>query len=143
LGDDGNLKKVGNTYVPKPSTVNSGKTMVRETESNIYPASRREDTMESEECESGNEPIDARDNQADEVECPACRGTGRIVQLVSETRCEACGGAGKIERQAAEPLIINVCQGTWMTTNTYDAANTLVRRVETFAPDPEPGLGGE
>jgi RecJ-like exonuclease len=133
---------VRNTYVPKPSTVSSGKTRAREIESDIHPASRREDTMESKECVSDKEPVDSRDNQAGEAECAVCRGTGRIVLLVSEVPCEACGGGGRIGAQAAEPAIMKIREGTWMTANTYDAANLLVRHVETLIPDLEPEGGG-
>ena len=30
------------------------------------------------------------------ADCPACRGTGKVLLLVSTKPCDACGGSGKI-----------------------------------------------
>jgi RecJ-like exonuclease len=88
--------------------------------------------------------IDGKPVEPDKVpgDCPACRGTGKVLLLVSARPCEACGGTGKSERHAAGPPSVGPLKaraGTWVTTYTYDAADVLVRQVERFIP--EPGAG--
>lgn len=44
--------------------------------------------------EPDKEPSDSSRDRP--VDCPACRGTGKVLLLVSTRSCEACGGMGKI-----------------------------------------------
>jgi DnaJ-class molecular chaperone len=74
--------------------------------------------MENERRERGKETVIAYYDYVDceAAECPACRGTGRVVLLVSATPCEACGGTGKIGLQAEEPTSAEARDGVWVTT---------------------------
>jgi len=40
------------------------------------------------------------DPAAASVECPACRGSGKLLLLVSTRPCEKCGGTGKVSLKA-------------------------------------------
>ena len=90
-------------------------------------------------------------------DCPACRGTGKLMLLVSATPCQACGGTGKIagaHRDAPEQTpaagsevgvgddknydavdgrtVESWVPGCWVITSTFDGENRLRSRTERF-----------
>jgi hypothetical protein len=103
------------------------------------------------------------------ADCPACRGTGKVMLLVSTRPCEACGGTGKFAVAAGaeaegppqagsdaealeadedyevvvERIVEHRVPRCWVTTSTYDSENRLRSQVGEFVAGGAAAGGGD